>query len=1059
MKRIIPSILVAIVFLTCCVSIEVSALTTNQTKVKNNVLNQVGNYYAPNYCQAFVANGYIDAGIGCSFAYHIHCANYAYQRFVVWESTDINEDIPIGACVYFKNGGVDCSCGKDAGHVGIYVGDGYFVHARASQEKVCKNRLSESWYKSRYIGWGWYNDFELADDGLTIEGRYYIANDPDGAHNVRASASSSANIVTKIPNGTKVLVTKYSSDNQWGYLTYNGISGWTVLSPYMEFDSVCYEVCEHNYSSASYESTHPHKEYKKCSLCGDIQYTGNTKLVSGCTSCYPPDGYLYKSLDNDTSNPSFPGKWLRSSDSTNGTIIGSVPYGEYAVVTKYNSDKTWAYVKYKGIEGWTKLYESTFPYQDTYYCPVVTFNANGGSVSTSSKKVYLNNPYGTLPTPTRIGYKFNGWYTAASGGTKITDTTNVNLTANQTLYAQWTANNYTVTFNANGGSNPPANQTKTHGVNLTLSSEKPTKTGYTFKGWSTSNDSTVEYAPGATYTANEDVTLYAVWTANTYTVSYNANGGSNPPSSQIKTHGVSLTLRTTAPTRSGYTFKGWSTSVNGSVAYAAGATYSANSAVTLYAIWERNNIDAESLVLGEHKTVFEVGETDTVSLSVVPSNADWETMYFLYYDSDVVKLDWINNENAFKVTAIAPGETEIIIELENTSGSTISTKYQVEVKSPVVSVTDITLNKTSATLNVGGTETLTATVAPSNATNKTVTWTSSNSSVASVSNGVVTAKAAGTATITVKTADGNKTATCTVTVKTPTVAVTGISLNKTATTLTVGATETLTATVAPTNATDKTVTWTSSNPSVASVSNGVITAKSAGTATITVKTADGNKTASCVVVVFAPEEPVNPDAPIITVSSVKTVSGKQVVLNLDLKNNPGIAGLTIEVEYDAALVLDKVDAGSALSNLSFMKPSNVHANPVKMIWFSTDNDSSNGKIATLTFTVPDNTPEGIYNISANVANNGASNSALEYIQFQTVDGSIMVIDAVIGDTTGDNSVDIRDVILLAQYCAEWDSALDTVNPASADTNGDGSVDIRDVILLAQYCAGYDVVLG
>ena len=170
-----------------------------------------------------------------------------------------------------------------------------------------------------------------------------------------------------------------------------------------------------------------------------------------------------------------------------------------------------------------------------------------------------------------------------------------------------------------------------------------------------------------------------------------------------------------------------------------------------------------------------------------------------------------------------------------------------------ISVTGVSLNMTTLSLNEGESCTLTATVTPSSATNKSVTWSSSNTSVATVSSsGVVTAKAAGTATITVTTNDGGKTATCSVTVQTPTVSVTGVSLNKTSLSMTVGDTETLTATVTPSNATDKSVTWASSNTSVATVSSsGVVTAKAAGTATITVTTNDGGKKATSLVTVNA----------------------------------------------------------------------------------------------------------------------------------------------------------------------------------------------------------------
>lgn len=146
---------------------------------------------------------------------------------------------------------------------------------------------------------------------------------------------------------------------------------------------------------------------------------------------------------------------------------------------------------------------------------------------------------------------------------------------------------YTVSYNANGGSGAPSAQTKWHGTALTLSTTKPTRTGYTFAGWATSASGSVAYAAGASYTANASVTLYAKWTANTYTVSYNANGGSGAPASQTKTYGVNLTLSSTKPTRTNYNFKGWGTSASSTtVAYASGATYSANAAITLYAIWE-----------------------------------------------------------------------------------------------------------------------------------------------------------------------------------------------------------------------------------------------------------------------------------------------------------------------------------------------------------------------------------------------------------------------------------------------------------------------------------------
>lgn len=161
-----------------------------------------------------------------------------------------------------------------------------------------------------------------------------------------------------------------------------------------------------------------------------------------------------------------------------------------------------------------------------------------------------------------------------------------------TMYASTTFSvpalaSYTVTYNANGGSGAPSNQTKWYGKTLVLSSTKPTRSGYAFKGWATTSSGSVAYASGANYTANAAVTLYAVWQSTNYTVTYNANGGSGAPSSQTKVHGTALTLSTTKPTRTLYTFKGWGlTSGTSTVSYSPGGSYTKNASITLYAVWQ-----------------------------------------------------------------------------------------------------------------------------------------------------------------------------------------------------------------------------------------------------------------------------------------------------------------------------------------------------------------------------------------------------------------------------------------------------------------------------------------
>ena len=170
-----------------------------------------------------------------------------------------------------------------------------------------------------------------------------------------------------------------------------------------------------------------------------------------------------------------------------------------------------------------------------------------------------------------------------------------------------------------------------------------------------------------------------------------------------------------------------------------------------------------------------------------------------------------------------------------------------------IAVTSISLNKTTLTMEIGESYTLVATVSPSNATDKSIIWSSTDSSVAAVSRGKVTAKSEGAATITA-TAHNGKMAICTVTVNEPAsevVEVTSVSLNKTTLTMEIGESETLTATVMPSNATDKSVTWTSSDQAVATVASGKITAIGGGTATITATTSNG-KTATCTVIVTDP---------------------------------------------------------------------------------------------------------------------------------------------------------------------------------------------------------------
>ena len=244
----------------------------------------------------------------------------------------------------------------------------------------------------------------------------------------------------------------------------------------------------------------------------------------------------------------------------------------------------------------TSTSETIYYYRTMY---TMSYNANGGSGAPSSESKGSGWDY-TISSvkPTKVGYTFQGWATyswASSASYHGGDTYKLNQ--NTTFYAVWSRNSYTISYNANGGTGAPSSQTKYYGTTLTLSSTKPYRTGYTFKGWGLYASSTSPlYQPGDNYNYNISRTLYAVWekeappAPTTYTVSYSANGGSGAPASQTKTKDIALTLSGTKPTRSGYPFLGWATSSSAtSASYQPGGRYTANASVTLYAVWSCNH--------------------------------------------------------------------------------------------------------------------------------------------------------------------------------------------------------------------------------------------------------------------------------------------------------------------------------------------------------------------------------------------------------------------------------------------------------------------------------------
>ena len=241
-------------------------------------------------------------------------------------------------------------------------------------------------------------------------------------------------------------------------------------------------------------------------------------------------------------------------------------------------------------------------------CYTVTYNVNGGNtLETNSRTVCYDDSYGQeteLPTPQRTGYSFDGWYTDVSGGTQITNATKVQLSDNQTIYAHWTANIYSVSYNVCGGNAlSPATKSvrydSNYGKDINGNTEAlatPSATGYTFTGWylgTSCNDGVRVYDSTPVSTASNH-TLYAHWMLNSFTVYFDQQSGSGGSTSVTAIYGNAMPSAT-APSRPGYSFGGYYTGTGGTGTQYYNSlmgsvrNYDIASNTTLYAKWTVNS--------------------------------------------------------------------------------------------------------------------------------------------------------------------------------------------------------------------------------------------------------------------------------------------------------------------------------------------------------------------------------------------------------------------------------------------------------------------------------------
>lgn len=242
----------------------------------------------------------------------------------------------------------------------------------------------------------------------------------------------------------------------------------------------------------------------------------------------------------------------------------------------------WTFTVAGGSSDWYSTSSITCKIGSTtvYSCGATSWSTGKFPAATGSKSGSLNvGSYGTY-TITLTG---NPWWSSA---------------ATKTSSIAMTKPTYAVKYDANGGSGAPGNQTKTYGTALTLSSTKPTRTDYDFVKWNTKADgSGTSYDPGASYTGNAALTLYAIWVLAGHNITFNANGGTGAPATIFKNANATITIPTTIPVRSGYDFLGWATSAGGTAVYQPGDSYSTNAALNLYAVWDISDPSGLQLLL------------------------------------------------------------------------------------------------------------------------------------------------------------------------------------------------------------------------------------------------------------------------------------------------------------------------------------------------------------------------------------------------------------------------------------------------------------------------------
>ena len=207
----------------------------------------------------------------------------------------------------------------------------------------------------------------------------------------------------------------------------------------------------------------------------------------------------------------------------------------------------------------------------------------------------------------------------------------------------------------------------------------------------------------------------------------------------------------------------------------------------------------------------------------------------------------------------------------------------------------------------------------------------------------------------------------------------------------------------------------------------------------------------------APTSTPDADSPVIEVQDTVARAGNTIQVPVVIKNNPGIAAVAVDIEYDSdSMTLKSATNNNLFNGAMYTTSSSTSENPYKMIWVvGTSDITSNGTLATLEFEIKEGVEAGEYPISISYNEDDIYNMAFENVHFYTVDGTVTVKDTMPGDVNDDDKVNTKDAAMLLQYFV---GIIESIDEEVADVNNDGKVNSKDASKILQYYAGWDVTL-